>query len=63
MWEFVSNILKDPERILVGMDALIEHKRAELRGDPDREAASWLREARRDRPGAPRLPQARRQGA
>jgi site-specific DNA recombinase len=42
MWEFVSNILKDPERILVGMDALIERKRAELRGDPDREAASWL---------------------
>ena len=53
-WASVSNILKDPERILVGMDALIERKRAELRGDPDREAASWLREARRDRPGAPR---------
>ena len=42
MWAFVSRVMKDPERILVGMDALIERKRAEMRGDPDREAASWL---------------------
>jgi hypothetical protein len=42
MWDFVSTVLKDPGRILVGMDALIERKRAELRGDPEREARAWL---------------------
>jgi site-specific DNA recombinase len=42
MWAFVSRALKDPGRILAGMDALIERKRAELRGDPEREAKAWL---------------------
>lgn len=42
MWEFVSRVMKDPGRILVGMDALIERKHAESRGDPEREAAAWL---------------------
>jgi site-specific DNA recombinase len=42
MWEFVSKVLKDPDRILAGMDVLIEQKRAELRGDPEREAKAWL---------------------
>jgi len=42
MWAFVSKILKDPGRILAGIDALIERKRAELRGDPKREAKAWL---------------------
>jgi site-specific DNA recombinase len=42
MWEFVSRVLKDPDRILAGMDVLIEQKRAELRGDPEREAKVWL---------------------
>jgi hypothetical protein len=42
MWEFVSRVLKDPGRILVGMDALIDRKRAELRGNPEREAKAWL---------------------
>jgi hypothetical protein len=42
MWGFVSRVLKDPDRILAGMDALIEQKRAELRGDPEREAKAWL---------------------
>ncbi len=42
MWEFVSRVLKDPDRILAGMDVLIEQKRAELRGDPEREAKAWL---------------------
>ncbi len=42
MWEFVSRALKDPRRILVGIDALIERKRTELRGDPDRDAKVWL---------------------
>ena len=42
MWDFVSRVLKDPGRILVGMDTLIERKRAELRGDPNCEAKAWL---------------------
>ena len=33
MWGFVSRIMKDPGRILVGMDALIEQKHSEMRGD------------------------------
>jgi site-specific DNA recombinase len=42
MWEFVSRVLKDPDRILASMDVLIEQKRGELRGDPEREAKAWL---------------------
>jgi site-specific DNA recombinase len=42
MWEFVSGAVKDPERMRVGMDALIEQKRAALRGDPEREVKVWL---------------------
>jgi hypothetical protein len=42
MWEFVSRVLKDPDRILASIDVLIEQKRAELRGDPEREAKAWL---------------------
>jgi site-specific DNA recombinase len=42
MWGFVSRVMKDPGRILVGMDALIERKRAEMRGDPERESKAWL---------------------
>ena len=42
MWGFVSGVMKDPERIRVGVDALIERKRAEMRGDPEREATAWL---------------------
>jgi hypothetical protein len=42
MWEFVSGVLKDPERISVGMDALIEQKRAAMHSDPKREERAWL---------------------
>jgi hypothetical protein len=42
MWGFVSRVMKDPGRILVGMDALIGQKRSEARGDPEREARAWL---------------------
>lgn len=41
VWEFVSGLLKDPERIRVGFDSLIEQERAAMRGDPDREAEVW----------------------
>ena len=42
MWEFVSRAMKDPGRIVAGMDALIEQKRASMHGDPTREAKTWL---------------------
>ncbi len=42
MWEFVYRAMKDPGRIAVGMDALIEQKRAAMRGDPEREVKAWL---------------------
>jgi site-specific DNA recombinase len=43
MWEFVSEAMKDPPgRIVAGMDALIEQKRASMHGDPTREAKTWL---------------------
>src|SRR5215203_3095804 len=42
MWEFVAGVLKDPGRMHAGMDSLIEQKRAEMRGDPEREVRTWL---------------------
>jgi hypothetical protein len=42
VWELVSALLKDPERLRAGLEELIEQERAGTRGDPDREAASWL---------------------
>lgn len=38
---FVSGLLKDPVRIRLGMEALIEKERGQLRGDPAREALVW----------------------
>ena len=42
MWGSSPIILKYLARRLVGMDALIERKRAELRGDPEPESKAWL---------------------
>jgi recombinase-like zinc beta ribbon protein/recombinase len=46
VWEFVSSLLQDPERIRAGMDRLIEQERNTRRGntrrgDPKREAQAW----------------------
>jgi hypothetical protein len=41
VWSFVSDLLKDPERIRAGMDALIEQERAHGPGDLAKEAAMW----------------------
>ncbi|MCA1848569.1 MAG: zinc ribbon domain-containing protein, partial [Actinobacteria bacterium] len=41
VWEFVSSLLKDPDRIRAGMDRLIEQERNTRRGDPEREAQAW----------------------
>lgn len=41
VWQFVSSLLKDPERIRAGMEHLIEQERANVRGDPDTQARVW----------------------
>jgi hypothetical protein len=42
VWDLVSGLLKDPERVRAGLDEMIEHERTGMRGDPDQVAASWL---------------------
>ncbi len=42
MWRFVHGLLTDPERLRVGLDAMIEEKRGALRGDPAEAANVWL---------------------
>jgi site-specific DNA recombinase len=42
VWSLVCTLLKDPERLKAGLEELIEQERAGLRGDPNREATSWL---------------------
>ena len=41
IWDFVSGLLKDPERIRAGMEKLIEQERAGGYGDPEQEARVW----------------------
>jgi site-specific DNA recombinase len=42
VWELISGLLKDSERLRIGLDAMMEEERAGMRGDPEREAATWL---------------------
>jgi site-specific DNA recombinase len=43
VWSLVYNILKDPEQLRHDLDAMIEQERsAGHRGDPEREARTWL---------------------
>ncbi len=41
VWEFVSNLLKDPERIRVGMDALIDRESEAGCRDSGEQATAW----------------------
>jgi site-specific DNA recombinase len=43
VWEFVSGLLKDPERVRAGMEALIERERAASSRLPAQEAAAWMK--------------------
>jgi len=43
VWEFVSSLIQDPERLRAGLDTLIEERRKTMRGDPERETQMWLR--------------------
>jgi DNA-binding phage protein len=63
VWEYVSSVMKDPERIRVSMNELIEEKRKGIRGDPEREARAWLNkltEVDQERRGYQRLAAKRR---
>jgi succinate dehydrogenase/fumarate reductase flavoprotein subunit len=40
--EVYFRLLKDPERVRVGLEAMIEQERSGMHGDRDQEAASWL---------------------
>jgi hypothetical protein len=41
MWELVSSLLRDPDRIRGGMNRLIEEERTKRAGDPERETKIW----------------------
>jgi site-specific DNA recombinase len=41
VWRFISGLLRDPEKIRVGMEKLIDEEQAIGRGDPEREAKAW----------------------
>ena len=42
VWDFISGLLKDPERLRAGLDEMIDAERAGMRGDPEAEALTWL---------------------
>jgi hypothetical protein len=42
VWEIVSGIFGDPERLRADLERMIELEREGLRGDPDLEAKAWL---------------------
>jgi site-specific DNA recombinase len=42
VWDLVSELLTDPERLRAGLDKMMERERGANRGDPDREAKAWL---------------------
>jgi chaperonin cofactor prefoldin len=42
VWHLISTLLKDPGRLEAGLEEMIEHERAGLRGDPEQEAKTWL---------------------
>jgi site-specific DNA recombinase len=42
VWDLVSELLTDPERLRVGLDAMMEQERSGVRVAPDHEARAWL---------------------
>jgi site-specific DNA recombinase len=42
VWDHVSGLMQDPEKLRDDLERMIELKREGLRGDPDREAKAWL---------------------
>jgi len=42
VWEFVSDLLTDPEQLRADLDAMIEEERQGIDGEPEQEAKPWL---------------------
>ncbi len=42
VWVFVSDYLKNPEKLRTGLERMMEEKRKDLRGNPEQEAKAWL---------------------
>ena len=54
VWDLISGLLSEPERLRAGLEAMIEEERKGMRGDPERETKAWLQklsEADRKRDG------------
>jgi hypothetical protein len=62
VWEFVSNLMKDPEELRADLETMIEFEKRGAHGDPEREAKAWLDKLYRGRDRATRLLEARREG-
>jgi site-specific DNA recombinase len=43
VWSLVSGLLKDPDRLRVGLERLIREERRAMRGNPDKEAEAWAK--------------------
>ncbi len=42
VWEFLSDLLKDPEQLCADLERMIELEREGMRGDPEQETRVWL---------------------
>src|SRR5215218_6352216 len=42
VWKFVLDYLKNPEKLRIGLKRMLNEKRNDLCGDPEREARMWL---------------------
>jgi hypothetical protein len=42
LWGLISRLIQDPERLKSGLEELIEQERSAMRGDPEREAKTWI---------------------
>jgi site-specific DNA recombinase len=42
VWQFVSGLLRDPQRLREGLDRMIERERAGMHGDPEQVQKLWL---------------------
>ena len=42
VWNLITELLTDPERLHAGLDAMLEQERAGGRGDPDQQTEAWL---------------------
>ena len=42
VWEFVSDLLTDPDQLRADLDAMIEEERQGIDGEPEQEAKPWL---------------------